>query len=249
AFRERSSAIADQNAKLISALRMTNPDPPDVAQELPANATGRAIAALSRTFDRMHGGFGSAPKFPHATELDLCLRHYALQNDLRSREMVEVSLARMADGGIHDQLAGGFCRYSVDAEWTIPHFEKMLYDHASLLALYADMWRATGKENFARTANGIAGWLLSEMRAPEGGFYSSLDADSEHEEGKFYVWTPDQVRALLDMDEYAIAAAHWGLDGPPNFEHETWHLRVARPPAEVAKALSLSLRDTEAHLE
>jgi hypothetical protein len=197
----------------------------------------------------VHGGFGAAPKFPHATELDLCLRHHARIKDPRSREMVEVSLARMADGGIYDQLAGGFCRYSVDAEWMIPHFEKMLYDNAALLALYADAWRATGTEGFARTATGIVGWLLAEMRSPEGGFYSSLDADSEHEEGKFYVWTPDQVRSLLDEDEYPVAAAHWGLEGPPNFEHETWHLRVATPLVEVARTLSLTLPDAEARLE
>jgi uncharacterized protein YyaL (SSP411 family) len=246
AYREQGSAIEEQNARLLSALRMTNPDPASAAEALPANATERAISALSKSFDPVHGGFGVAPKFPHATELDLCLRHHALRNDLRSREIVEVSLARMADGGIYDQLAGGFCRYSVDAEWTIPHFEKMLYDNAALLALYADAWRATGAEGFARTAKGIAGWLLDEMRSPEKGFYSSLDADSEHEEGKFYVWTPEEVRALLDADEYVVAAAHWGLDGPPNFEHETWNLRVVAPLADVARALSLSLTLTEA---
>ncbi|HEY8624187.1 MAG TPA: thioredoxin domain-containing protein, partial [Casimicrobiaceae bacterium] len=246
AYREQGSAITEQNARLLSALRMTNPEPPGATEDLPANATERAISALSRSFDPVHGGFGAAPKFPHATELDLCLRHYARQNDLRSREIVEVSLARMADGGIYDQLAGGFCRYSVDAEWTVPHFEKMLYDNAALLALYADAWRATGTAGFARTAKGIAGWLLDEMRSPGKGFYSSLDADSEHEEGKFYVWTPDEVRALLDADEYAVAAAHWGLDGPPNFEHETWHLRVVSPLADVARTLSLALPDAQA---
>src|ERR1022692_1582661 len=249
AYREQGSAIAEQNARLISALRMTNPDPPDEAGNLPVDATERAVEALSRSFDPVHGGFGAAPKFPHATELDLCLRHYAAQNDSRSREIVEVSLARMVDGGIYDQLAGGFCRYSVDAEWTIPHFEKMLYDNAALLALYADAWRATGSEVFARTAKGIVGWLLDEMRSPEGAFYSSLDADSEHEEGKFYVWTPDQVRALLDDEEYAVAAARWGLDGPPNFEHETWHLRVVVPVAEVARTLSISVPDADALIE
>jgi len=250
AYREQGSAIAEQNARLLSALRMTNPEPPDAAEALPANAANlAAVSALSSSFDPVHGGFGAAPKFPHATELDLCLRHYALQNDPRSREIVEVSLSRMADGGICDQLAGGFCRYSVDAEWTIPHFEKMLYDNALLLALYADAWRATGSEGFARTATGIVSWLLEEMRSPEKGFYSSLDADSEHEEGKFYVWTPDEVRALLDADEYMVAAAHWGLGDPPNFEHESWHLRVVAPLADVARTLSLALPDVEARID
>jgi uncharacterized protein YyaL (SSP411 family) len=248
AYREQGSAIAEQNARLLSALRMTNPESPDAAESLPANATKLAVSALSSSFDPAHGGFGAAPKFPHATELDLCLRHYALQNDPRSREIVEVSLSRMADGGICDQLAGGFCRYSVDAEWTIPHFEKMLYDNALLLALYADAWRATGAESFARTARGIVSWLLEEMRSPEKGFYSSLDADSEHEEGKFYVWTPDEVRALLDADEYVVAAVHWGLGDPPNFEHETWHLRVVAALPDLARTLSLALPDVEARI-
>jgi uncharacterized protein YyaL (SSP411 family) len=162
--------------------------------------------------------------------------------------MVRVTLARMAEGGIHDQLAGGFSRYSVDGEWTIPHFEKMLYDNAALLALYADAWRATGEPAFEKTARGIVAWLQSEMRAPDGGFYSSLDADSEHEEGKFYVWTPDQVKAELDPGEYAVAARHWGLDRAPNFEHAAWHLRVMAPLEQVARELSLPLPEVEARL-
>jgi uncharacterized protein YyaL (SSP411 family) len=139
-----------------------------------------------------------------------------------------VTLARMAEGGIYDQLGGGFCRYSVDAEWTIPHFEKMLYDNAALLAVYADAWRATGNAAFARAARGIVAWTLRDMRAPEGAFYSSLDADSEHEEGKFYVWTLDAVEALLAADEWVVARRHWGSTGRP-LEHAAWHLRVGVP--------------------
>src|SRR5439155_447055 len=119
---------------------------------------------------------GGAPKLPHSAELDFCLRRYAVQRDASALEMVSVSLLRMAEGGIHDQLGGGFCRYSVDAEWTIPHFEKMLYDNAALLSLYADAWRATEEPRFAATARDIAGWVLAEMRSPQGGFCSSLDA-------------------------------------------------------------------------
>ncbi len=191
----------------------------------------------------------SAPKFPHAAELDFCLRRYAATGDEHALRIVRVTLLRMAEGGIHDQLAGGFSRYSVDGEWTIPHFEKMLYDNAALLALYADAWRATGEPAFEKTARGIVAWLQSEMRAPDGGFYSSLDADSEHEEGKFYVWTPDQVKAELDPAEYAVAARHWGLDRAPNFEHAAWHLRVTVPLEQVARELSLPLAEVEASLE
>ncbi len=249
AYREQGSAIAEQNERLKAALRLTNPDPVDVRAAMPTDASDLAYAALSRAFDSNYGGFGAAPKFPHAVDLELCLRRYAMRKDSGALAIVATTLERMAAGGIHDQLGGGFCRYSVDAQWTIPHFEKMLYDNAALLALYADAWRATGQPAFARAARGIAGWVLSDMRSPEGAFYSSVDADSEHEEGKFYVWTPDAVEALLTADEWAVARRHWGLDGPPNFEHEAWHLRVAVPLADVARELSIAPEDAEARLE
>ena len=125
----------------------------------------------------------------------------------------------------------------------------MLYDNAGLLALYADAWRATGEKTFAQAACGIAAWTLREMRSPEGGFYSSLDADSEHEEGKFYVWTPAEARGALDANEWAVASRHWGLDGPPNFEGAAWHLRVAAPLGDVARELGIDLSVAEARLE
>jgi uncharacterized protein YyaL (SSP411 family) len=140
----------------------------------------------------------------------------------------------MADGGIHDQLGGGFCRYSVDAEWTIPHFEKMLYDNGPLVALYADLARVTGDAQPADVARGIVEWIEREMRAPDGAFYSSLDADSEGEEGKFYVWTREQVAAVLAPDDYAVATMRYGLDRPPNFEGHAWNLRVAATVDEIA---------------
>ncbi len=135
----------------------------------------------------------------------------------------------MCEGGIYDQLGGGFCRYSVDAQWRIPHFEKMLYDNGPLLALLADAWRVSGAPLYQRCAEETAGWVMREMQSPEGGYYSSLDADSEHEEGKFYVWTREEVRSLLSDAEYAAFAPCFGLDQPPNFENLHWHLYVARP--------------------
>jgi uncharacterized protein YyaL (SSP411 family) len=249
AYREQGAAIAEQNARLKAALMLTNPDPPEAGAPLPADAPRLAFAALARVFDPEWGGFGAAPKFPHATDLELCLRRYARRGDQSALGIVAVTLQRMAEGGIQDQLAGGFCRYSVDAEWTIPHFEKMLYDNAALLSIYADAWRVTAEEAFARAARGIVAWTLAEMLSPEGAFYSSLDADSEHEEGKFYVWTPDEVRAALDPDEWAVAAMHWGLDSPPNFEHTAWHLRVSVPLAEVAQGLGLELPLAEMRLQ
>ncbi|HET9762655.1 MAG TPA: thioredoxin domain-containing protein [Casimicrobiaceae bacterium] len=249
AYREQGPAIAEQNQRLKSALAATNPDPPDAATALPRGAADRAYSALARSFDPVDGGFGGAPKFPHAGELELCLRRFAAQGDDAALRVVRTTLERMAAGGIHDQLGGGFCRYSVDAQWTIPHFEKMLYDNAALLALYADAWRATGDRAFERAARGIAAWSLRDMRSPEGAFYSSLDADSEHEEGKFYVWTADEIEPLLSPDEWAVARRHWGLDRPPNFEHSAWHLRIAVALDEVARELALSVPEAEARLE
>jgi hypothetical protein len=249
AYREQGSAIAEQNQRLKSALALTNPEPPEANAALPPKAADAAYAGLARSFDPVHGGFGGAPKFPHAAELELCLRRHAALGDADALRIVTITLERMAAGGIHDQLGGGFCRYSVDAEWSIPHFEKMLYDNAALLALYADAWRATRESAFANAARGIAGWVLRDMRSPEGAFYSSLDADSEHEEGKFYVWTPDVVQALVAPDEWAVVRRHWGLDGPPNFEHSAWHLRIAVPLAEVARELGIAPAESEARLE
>jgi len=245
AYREQGGAIADQNQRLKAALALTNPDPPDAGATLPEAAPETAYAALERIFDPMHGGFGGAPKFPHATELELCLRRHAAEGDPQALQIVTTSLERMAAGGIQDQLGGGFCRYSVDAEWGIPHFEKMLYDNAALLALYTDAWRAVRDPAFARAARGIVDWVLREMRSAEGAFYSSLDADSEHEEGKFYVWTRDEIQALLAPDEWSVARRHWGLDSAPNFEHAAWHLRIAVPLATVASDNGMAPGDAE----
>ncbi|MHB8447615.1 MAG: thioredoxin domain-containing protein, partial [Rudaea sp.] len=185
-----------------------------------------ALEHIEARFDPQFGGHRGAPKFPHCTEMELLL-------DLDKPEQVEFTLARMAAGGIHDQLGGGFARYSVDERWEIPHFEKMLYDNAQLLPLFACAAHANKDGLVAQhnptVAHGILAWLLREMTAPTGGFYAALDADSDHEEGKFYVWQRDEVRALLDADEYAIAAPAFGFDHAPNFEGKAWTPVVARP--------------------
>jgi uncharacterized protein YyaL (SSP411 family) len=150
----------------------------------------------------------------------------------------------MALGGINDQLGGGFCRYSVDEQWMIPHFEKMLYDNGPLLALYSDLWQATGRELYAATARRTAHWVIREMQSPAGGYYSSLDADSEGEEGRFYLWEPQQVAALLSEQEFSLFAPYFGLDGPANFEGR-WHLHCSgdRVPKEEAAELLESARE------
>ena len=155
--------------------------------------------------------------------------------------MALFTLRKMAEGGIVDQLGGGFCRYSVDDRWAIPHFEKMLYDNGPLLALYADAARLDAAPIYRATADGIATWVMREMQSPQGGYYSSLDADSEHEEGKFYVWTPDDAAALLSAEEYAVAVPYFGLDQPPNFERKHWNLLLSQPLASIASAQNLTL--------
>jgi len=149
--------------------------------------------------------------------------------------MCALTLTRMAEGGIYDQLGGGFCRYSVDGEWMIPHFEKMLYDNGPLLALYAQLWQVSGEDQYRKVATETADWAIRDMRSPDGGFYSALDADSEGEEGRFYVWTRDEARQLLADDEFRVFAARFGLDEPSNFEGE-WHLRVTQSIDAIASA-------------
>jgi uncharacterized protein YyaL (SSP411 family) len=235
-YRERRGDIERQNAHLQDALASTLPRG---SAQPDAGALAAARNELLAAFDAERGGFGDAPKFPHPTDLAFLLR---AGNDAAAREAALHTLRCMAAGGIHDQLGGGFCRYSVDARWEIPHFEKMLYDNALLLPLYAEAWRLTREPEFERVAAGIAAWLMREMQAPQGGWYSSLDADSEGEEGRFYVWDRDEVRALLDADEWRAAEHHWGLDDAPNFENRHWHLRIAAPAPADAEPLLASAR-------
>ena len=246
AYREQGPAIAEQNDRLRQAMASLAPVAADDA--LPVASVATALEGLERSFDRDHGGFGGAPKFPHPAELEFCLRQYARTGNAHALQMVRKTLIEMARGGIHDQLGGGFCRYSVDAEWTIPHFEKMLYDNGPLLALYADLARITAEEEPALVARGIVGWVAREMRAADGAFYSSLDADSEGEEGKFYVWQRDEIEALLSRDEFAVVAPLYGLDGPPNFEHHAWHLRIVQSVDDIARQLSITLPDAQSRL-
>jgi uncharacterized protein YyaL (SSP411 family) len=243
-YRTRREDIAGQNASLQRAFAAMLPladNPPAIG----AAPLEDACLALQDIFDPDYGGFGAAPKFPQAIAIGFLMRHAAHSGDAHARHMALYTLRKIAEGGIHDQLGGGFCRYSVDERWAIPHFEKMLYDNGQLLALFSDACTLTGEITFRRVAEGIAGWVMREMQSLSGGYYSSLDADSEHEEGKFYVWTPEQVASLLDAEEYAVAAAHYGLDQPPNFENRHWNLIVAQPLERVAQALGLTLPQAE----
>jgi uncharacterized protein YyaL (SSP411 family) len=212
------------------------------ASDFDSEPIAAALANLREQFDAEHGGWGEAPKFPHATDIEFCLRRYSRDGDGHALEMADITLEKMCLGGIYDQLGGGFCRYSTDDTWSIPHFEKMLYDNGPLLTLLADLHAATGKPLYARVAQETAAWVMREMQSPEGGYYSSLDADSEGVEGKFYVWDRAEVEALLSAEESAVFARHYGLDGKPNFEDELWHLRVARDADDGSGPLLASAR-------
>jgi uncharacterized protein YyaL (SSP411 family) len=233
-WQEKRAEIGAQNAEVLKAFEHTLPRRA-VQETLEAGPVKMLIETLRANFDARWGGFGAAPKFPHPTDLELCLRK-------GETEMALTTLRRMCEGGIYDQLGGGFCRYSVDAEWTIPHFEKMLYDNGPLLGLLADAWLVTGEPLYAGCVAETAGWVMREMQSTQGGYYSSLDADSEHEEGKFYVWDRDEVRQLVTDEEYRAFAPRYGLDQPPNFENRHWHLRVSNARDEQLQSLIESAR-------
>jgi uncharacterized protein YyaL (SSP411 family) len=196
--------------------------------EMPGTAEiEQAVQRLLAAADRRNGGFGGAPKFPPASALELLLARGETQH-------VELTLDRMLAGGIYDQLGGGFARYSVDAVWLVPHFEKMLYDNALLARTYLHGWQTFGHERYRRACEETLDWMLREMRGPEGGFYSALDADSEGEEGRFYVWTAEQIREVLGESADPLLA-HYGVSDQGNFEgsnvlHLAGGAEAAEPP-------------------
>jgi uncharacterized protein YyaL (SSP411 family) len=241
AYREQKEAIAAQTQDLIAAFAGLEPKGGGTLPDL--SLWDAALRQLAGSFDAQHGGFGQAPKFPHPTDLELLLRRYAASADAGRPDAdvlhrARLTLEHMVRGGIDDQLGGGFYRYSVDDLWMIPHFEKMLYDNGPLLALCCDAYAITGEPLFRDAASATADWLMREMQSPEGGYYSSLDADSEGHEGRYYVWDREHVRSLLTPAEYAPFAAVYGLDRDPNFEG-TWHLHAWSDPEAVARRQGL----------
>jgi uncharacterized protein len=242
-YREQGEEIAAQNEQLQAALAAMVPRP-DSGAVLDRSAMAQARAALEKSFDGTFGGFSGAPKFPHSTSIERCMRQWhatsaETEPDLKALYMATLTLTRMAEGGLFDQLGGAFARYSVDGAWMIPHFEKMLYDNGQLLCEYARAHLATGEALFAKVAHETADWLLRDMRSAAGSFYSSLDADSEGHEGKFYVWSRDEVQSLLTPREYSAFSARFGLDRSANFEGE-WHLHTYASLDDIAGALKES---------
>jgi uncharacterized protein YyaL (SSP411 family) len=243
-FHAHRAEIQSQNSRLLTAFRdLDRRAPMDTVDLLGITPLKAAQQQLTQSFDPQYGGFKGAPKFPNPTTIERCLRDARgeyLEDEARQQALAraQLTLDQMAQGGIYDQLGGGFCRYSVDAKWQIPHFEKMLYDNGQLLVLYADAYRLCGGELYHRVLEETGNWVRREMQSPEGGYYSSLDADSEGHEGKFYAWTREQVRSILEDDEYSLAVRYFGLDQPANFEGQ-WHLHLAMTSEALAQEQNL----------
>jgi len=253
-YQQERDSISQQNDSFLMSLQSMNQQvAADESPELNPTPLETATQQLHQNFDLQFGGFGSAPKFPHPSNLEHLLRQHLATNCIQNQgiNMVELTLSKMALGGLYDQLGGGFYRYSVDREWMIPHFEKMLYDNGLLLTLYSQTWQITKEPLYQKVATGTADWIIDEMQSPEDAYYSSLDADSEGVEGKYYAWEKDEVSSLLNTKEFEAFAKHYGLDQGPNFEGK-WHLRVMQESAdeatlaiiEQAKAKLLQQRST-----
>ena len=244
AWRTQRSEIERQGAELLtqmnSGISMIAAGPGDL---LTPDILEKALAALTAMFDRTNGGFGSAPKFPQPANLDLLLRMYKRFHRDSPLEMVELTLQKMALGGIYDQLGGGFHRYSTDAVWLAPHFEKMLYDNAQLAQTYCRAYQITGKQLYRDIAEETLEYVLREMTESESGaFYSAQDADSEGEEGKFFVWSPDEIRELLGERNGAIFSAFYDVSPHGNWEGKNI-LRVVRDASQVAKQFGISAEE------
>jgi len=243
AWKENRENVVQQGRRM--AERIAEEGRFDARAELEPAVLDRSLAALQESFDPVWGGFGSAPKFPHALDLRLALRHWKRTGDERALHIATSTLDRMARGGMHDQLGGGFHRYSTDERWLIPHFEKMLYDNALLVPAYLEAFLVTHEQRFADVARDACDWALREMSTESGGFASSQDADSEGEEGKFFVWTPAELARVLGAKHGAWAQAWFGVTEEGNFEHGASALWRHDAPEEVARRLHVGVPELE----
>ena len=233
AFDAQKSELAEQGEQLVALLQSTAHRAEEAGGAAPGEIAdlrvySKAFKELRQSYDEQHGGFGGAPKFPTPTNLDLLLRYSDIA-DARDGtrqmaiDMALTTLTKICRGGIRDHLGGGFCRYSVDQEWMIPHFEKMLYDNGALLSVLVDAYAIDPDGLFRESMEEAAGWMIREMQSGGGAFFSSIDADSEGEEGRFYLWRRNAVRRLLSEDEFLVFATLYGIDKQPNFEGRSWN--------------------------
>jgi uncharacterized protein YyaL (SSP411 family) len=226
------------------------------SEELGASTMDEAYFQLSESFDDRNGGFGNAPKFPSPHNLTFLLRYWKRTSDTKALEMVEKTLKAMRQGGVYDQLGFGFHRYSTDQRWLVPHFEKMLYDQALLAIAYTEAYQATGDAEYKQTAREIIAYVLRDMTDSTGGFYSAEDADSEGKEGKFYLWTKEEIRKLLPEDEANFAIEIFNVKREGNFEEAltgektgTNILHLEKSPTQIASDTHVSLQDTQTRLD
>ncbi|HXF62800.1 MAG TPA: thioredoxin domain-containing protein [Caldilineaceae bacterium] len=243
AYRERRDQVERQAQQLAEMLRQSANLTAQSA-DLGTETLDEAIERLLQYFDNEHGGFGNQPKFPQPMTLDFIMTQYLRTGDLDTLYMAELTLEQMALGGIYDQLGGGFHRYSVDAVWLVPHFEKMLYDNAQLLRTYLHAWQLTSRELYRRVVEETIDYVLREMTAPTGGFYSTQDADSEGEEGKFFVWTPAEIEQHLDPQAAGIFESYYGVSDRGNFEGKNI-LHVSRTVENVAQRFNVSPEEVQ----
>ena len=240
AYRERPDDVQKTVTQLMAGLARA--DAPSPLTQIPeASVVLEAAAQLSQAYDERYGGIGQAPKFPNAAVFELFLRSSSASGDRRYLDMVLHTLRQMARGGIYDQLGGGFHRYSVDQRWLVPHFEKMLYDNAQLVPLYVAAYQLTGDDFFATVARETLDYVIREMRDPAGGFYSTQDADSEGEEGKFFLWDEAEVRQILGEEIADIACRYWDITDAGNFEQRN----ILHVTLEIEQLAKLFRRDVD----
>jgi uncharacterized protein len=235
AWRDRRDEITSSAGEMTERLRAISEIPPS-AGSLTLKLLDEAVRSLARNFDPSHGGFGSAPKFPHPMDLRLLLRQHARTGDAHALHMVRVTLDKMARGGIYDHLGGGFARYSTDDRWLVPHFEKMLYDNALLAQVYLEAFQLTGDAELAGVARATLDYVLGGMTSPEGGFYSTEDADSEGVEGKYYVWTLAEVEEVLGPERAKTFTYVYDVTKQGNWEEHNI-LYLPKPIPQAAKML------------
>ena len=238
AYQNRGEQVREQAQKLTAMLARTATLTPH-DQDLSTMILDEAVSNLQQYFDEYEGGFGSQPKFPQPMTQDFAMSQYARTSEPDTLYMAELTLQKMAQGGIYDQIGGGFHRYSVDAVWLVPHFEKMLYDNAQLLRSNLQAWQITQQPLYKRVINETIDYTLREMTSPEGGFYSAQDADSEGEEGKFFVWMPDEIESILGAARARLFNAHYGVTARGNFEGQNI-LNINMEIADVAKRFGVS---------
>lgn len=247
-YRSHREEVHTVEAQVKHALRQITEMAPS-QEAMDEKILTKAYETLESQFDPIYGGFGKAPKFPSGMTLSFLLRYWKSAGAKKALEMVENTLKKMAKGGIYDHLGGGFHRYSVDDRWLIPHFEKMLYDNALLSRTYFEAYQATQNEMYRGVANEILNFVLREMKSPEGGFYSTQDADSEGIEGKFYVWTRDQIKEILGKENGTPFCAYYGVTSQGNFEGKSSVLYIASSLEKVSELYGIAPPKLENLLE